>query len=92
MHDAVDLSYKTEESAKNICCTKGESAVDSGTISRKLNKFHSGFKNLIDLSKSDRFKTEDSEAIEANLARTVQRIFSELAMSVQCDSSLSRSQ
>ena len=40
------LGHNTAKATKNICCSKGEGAVDHNTITRGLKKFWSGFKNL----------------------------------------------
>ena len=65
-----ELGYKDAEIAKNICCAKSESAVDHSTITKCLNRFRSGYKNLDGYVRSGRPKTVDSEAvlqaIEAN--------------------------
>ena len=43
-----EVGHNAVEPTKNICCTKGENAVDHCTINRWLNKFSSGCKNLND--------------------------------------------
>ena len=56
---------------KNICCAKGEGAVDHNTVTRWFKKFHSGCKNINDQISLGKPKTMDSKAlllaIEANL-------------------------
>ena len=41
-----ELGHNATEANKNICCTKGEGAVDHSTVTRLFKKFHSGGKNL----------------------------------------------
>ena len=46
---------------KNLCCVKGEGAVNHNTVTGWLKKFCSGYKNLNDQARSGRPKTVDSE-------------------------------
>ena len=66
------------EPTKNICYTKGEGAVVYSTVSRWVEKFCSGYKNLNDQIRLDRPKTVDSkamlQAIEANPVSYNQRV------------------
>ena len=41
-----ELGYNAIESIKNICCAKGEDAVDPTTVTRCFKKFCLGCKNL----------------------------------------------
>ena len=65
---------------------KGEDTVDHGRVTRWLKKFHSGYKNLDTLVRSDRPKTMDSaamlQAIEAYLVSSTQRVSGELSISL----------
>ena len=77
-----ELKHNTTEANKTICCAKDEGAVDSSTVTRWLKKFRSGCKNLYDLTRPGRPKTENSEpvlqAIEANPMSSSRRVSGEL--------------
>ena len=72
------------ETTKNICCVKDEGAVDHATVTRWLQSFCSGCKNLDNQAKSGRPKTVNPgavlQAIEANTASSTQRVSSELSL------------
>ena len=42
----ADWAYNTAEVTKNICCVKGECAVDQNTVIKRFKKFFHGCKNL----------------------------------------------
>ena len=75
MHYEFELGHNTTEIRKNICCVKGESAVDHGTVTRWCKNFHLGSKDLSNQARTSRLKTEDSEAMlqarEANSTRDI---------------------
>ena len=78
-----ELGHNTVEAPRNICCAKGEGAVDQSTVSRWLKKFRSVCKNLNDRARSGRWpKTVDSEAvikvIEANPVSSIWTVSCEL--------------
>ena len=58
-----ELELNTTVAIKNICCLKGEGAVDHNTVIRWLQKFCLRCKNLDDQAKSGRPKTVDSKAV-----------------------------
>ena len=66
---------------KNICCTRGEGAVDHSTVTRWLKKFHFSCKNFDDQVRSAKPKTVNYEAVlqfrVANL-RCTQRVSGKL--------------
>ena len=57
------MLYNTTETTKNICCVKGEGAVDHSTVSKRFKKFHLGCKNLNNQARLGRAKTIDSKCI-----------------------------
>ena len=73
-----ELGQNGMEEIKNICCTKGEGAVDYDTVSRWLKKYWMDCKNLDNQSRSSRPKTVNSKtvllAIEKNLTNSMQRV------------------
>ena len=42
----TELGHNATEETKNICCTKGEGAVDYSTAIRRFKKFHLGKNNF----------------------------------------------
>ena len=80
-----ELDHNTAEAIKNICCVKGEGAVDHSITTRWLKKFNSSYKNLDDQASAGRPKTVYSEAIlpaiEANPVSNTQRVSSKLNIS-----------
>ena len=42
------MRYNPTETTKNICCAKGEVAVDHSTATKWFKKYHSGWKNFDD--------------------------------------------
>ena len=52
-----NMSHNATEMTKNICCVKGEVAVDYNTETRWFKKFCIGCKNLGNQAKSGRLKT-----------------------------------
>ena len=70
---------------KNICTMKDKGSVDQSTVTRWLNKFHLGCKNLNNQAKSDRSKTMVSKvtllAIETNPGGSTQRVSGKLHIS-----------
>ena len=63
------MLYKSEvyhnamEARKDICCVKGEWAIDHSTVTRWLKKIRSGCKYFDDQARSSRPTSKDSEAI-----------------------------
>ena len=59
------------EATKNICCAKGESAVNHSRVIRWFKKFCLGCKSLEEHATSGRLKNMDAEAlcqaVEANM-------------------------
>ena len=49
--------YKAVEAIKNIYCPKREDAVDHSRVTRWFKKFHSGYKNINDQTRTDKSKT-----------------------------------
>ena len=86
-----ELGQNAGETTKNIWFPKSEVAVDYSTITGRLKKFCSGWKNRVDQARSGRSKNLDSEAmlqtIEANMESINQRVSGELSIS---QSSVSR--
>ena len=80
-----ELEHKAAEATKNICCAKGESALDDGTVNRWLKKVHSSYENPNDQSRLGSPKTIDPEdvlqAIEANPSSSTGRASGELGIS-----------
>ena len=59
----IKLGHNIVETTKNICCAKGEGAVDHSIVSRWFKKFCSDCKNLNNQTKSGTFKTMDSKTV-----------------------------
>ena len=85
------LGHNAVEATRNICCAKGEDAINYATITRWFKKFCLRSKKLDDQVRSDRSKTVDSkamlQAIEANPSSNTWRVsgrFSILQSSVAC--------
>ena len=58
------MDHNAVEATKNICCAKGEDAVDHRTITEQwFKKFHSGCKNLKNQARLGRPKTVDFKAV-----------------------------
>ena len=57
------LRHNITESTKNICCAKGEGAVDHSTVTRQMEKFHLRCKNLDDQARSYILKTMSQRQI-----------------------------
>ena len=74
-----NLDHNAADAIKNICCEKGEGAVDYSTVSRLL-------KNLNDQARSDKSEAM-LQAIVADLASSTWRVTEELKISVYCGSS-----
>ena len=76
------LGHNTMEANKIICCIKDEGIVDPITVTRWFKKF---FQELDDQASSDRPKTVDSaamfQAIETDLASSIQRVSGEFGIS-----------
>ncbi|XP_029643946.1 histone-lysine N-methyltransferase SETMAR-like [Octopus sinensis] len=85
MLDKFELSHNAAEESKNICCAKGEVAVDFHIVTRWFKKFRWGCKNLDDQARSGMRKTVDSEvvlqAIEANPACGTRSVSGKLGLS-----------
>ena len=85
-----ELCYNSREATKNIFCAKGGGTADHRTVTGWFKKFHLGWRNVDDLARSGRRKSEDSEAvlqaIEANLVNSTQACH----LTVQCGSSPSQ--
>ena len=60
--DEFKLGHNTTEAIKNICCSKGEGTFDHYKVTIWFKKFCLVCKNL-NLARSGRPKTEDSEAM-----------------------------
>ena len=79
------LGHNIVEATKNICCAKGEGAVDHSTITRWFKKFCSSSKNQDHQAKPGRPNSMDSEAmlqvIEANLVSSIWRVSGKLDIS-----------
>ena len=79
------LSQNAVGANKDICCDKGESAVDCNRVTRWLKKFCLGCNKLDNQTKLGRPKFGDSEAvlqaIEANPVSSTQRISGNLSIS-----------
>ena len=77
-----ELSHNVAESTKNICCVKGEGAVDHNRVTRRLKTFRSGCKKFEDQARWSRPKSVDSEvgleAKEANPASSTGRVSGKL--------------
>ena len=52
------LGHNYMEATKNICCLKGQGAVDHNTLTKWFKRFCSNFKNLINQVRSGKPKTE----------------------------------
>ena len=69
----LKLGHNATETAKNICCAKGEGTGDYSKVTRWLKKFHLGCKDFNVRVRSSKPKPMDSDAmlqaIEANLTR-----------------------
>ena len=67
-----EQSNNIVETIKNICCLKGDCAIDHCKVTRWFKKFCLEYKNLENLTSSDRLTTMDSKnillAIAANPA------------------------
>ena len=58
----IEQGHNAMEATKNICCTKGEGAVDHNNTGAKwFKKFGSDCKNLNDQGRSGKPKTMDSK-------------------------------
>ena len=79
-----ELGHNPSKAAKNICCAKGDAAVDQRTVTRWLTKFRSGYKDFDRQTRSGRPQTMDSEAvlqvIEANQVSHIRRVSGELSV------------
>ena len=79
------LGHNATETSKNICCTKGEGAVEHNTVTGWFKKFHSSCKSLDNQTRSIVSKNVDSKAVlqatEANLVSCIQRVSGELDIS-----------
>ena len=80
-----EMDHNTAEATKNICCAKGEGAIDHDSVSSGFKKFCSGYKTLDDQKRSGRPKVIDTDAvlqaIESNLMSNFQRVSGELGFS-----------
>ena len=80
-----ELGHNAVEATKNICCVKGEGALDCSTEIRWFKKLLSGCKNLDDRARTGRPNIVDSEtefqAIKANLADSNQWVSGEPGIS-----------
>ena len=76
--------HNATEAIKNICCTKGEGTVDHSTVIGWFKKFCLGCKNVNNQARSSRPKSMNfkamTQAIEANLVRSPQRVSGELSI------------
>ena len=79
-----ELGYNVVQAIKNICCVKGEGAVDHNTVTNWLRNF-ACCKNLDYQARSGRPKTADLKAmlqvIKTNLALSTQRLWGKLGIS-----------
>ena len=75
-----ELGYNIMVAIKNICCVKGEVAVDHSTVTRWFKRFFSGCKNLDNQAKSGRPRTI-LQGIETNSVSHTQRVSSKLGIS-----------
>ena len=73
------------EATENICCAKGEGAVDRSSVTRSFKMFCLGCKNLDNQVRRVRSKTVDSEAvlpaIDSNSVSSTQRVSGKLGIS-----------
>ena len=80
-----ELGYKDVNATNNICCVKGEGAVDHRTETRRFKRFSLGCKYLNDQAKSGRYKTLDCKSVvqakEVNLESSTLRVSGELGIS-----------
>ena len=58
-----ELGHNVMEATKNICCAKGEAAVDHSTVTRWVKKFRLYTNYHDNQARSTRPKSEDSEAV-----------------------------
>ena len=58
-----ELGHNIMEATKNICCMKGEGAIDHRTVTKWLRKFYLGCKKLDNQARSDMCKIVDSKAM-----------------------------
>ena len=76
-----EQGHNTVKTTNNICCAKGEGAVDHIW----LQKFWSGYRNLDNQARTGRFKTMGSEAmlqvIKANPVSSTWAVSGELSIS-----------
>ncbi|CAI9734926.1 Hypothetical predicted protein [Octopus vulgaris] len=76
------LGHNAMEAIKNICCTKGEGAVDHSTVTRSFKEFHLGCKNLNE--QASHLKHEISEPAEISISIIKWIGFNGLVMSLTC--------
>ena len=78
------MNRNAMEDTKNICCAKGEVAVDHSTVTRWFKKFRLSCKNLNYRTRSGGLKSVDSEAelqiIEVNPTSSTRRKSGELGI------------
>ena len=76
-------AHNTAKATKNTQFEKGESAINNGTVTRSVKKFHLGCK-FNNQAKSSRPKNMDSKTllqrIEANCASSTQRVSGKLSI------------
>ena len=83
--DKFELGHNTAEAPKNICCVKGEGAIDHISVTRWFKKFYLGCKDLDDQAMSGRPKTMEFKAmlkaVEANPTSNTPRVSRKLRIS-----------
>ena len=76
--------YNAVEAAKNICCVKGEGAVDDSTVTRWFKTFCSSCKALTDYARSSRPKMIDSKVMLKAIETNSESIRQTWHLTVQC--------